>query len=68
MGTVDRVIRTLVVVVIAGLYFMGEITGTAAVILGIIAVALLVTALVGICPGYLPFHMTTRKTPAKQKR
>jgi len=61
MGTVDRVIRLLVVVVIGVLDYMGQLTGLAATILGIVAVAFLVTSIVGWCPGYLPFGISTRK-------
>jgi uncharacterized membrane protein YkgB len=61
MGATDRVVRLLVVVVIAVLYYMGQLTGLAATILGIVAVAFLITSIVGWCPGYLPFGISTRK-------
>jgi predicted PurR-regulated permease PerM len=61
MGQADRIIRLSVVAVIAALYFTGQITGTAAIILGIIAVAFLVTSLIGWCPSYVPFGISTRK-------
>ena len=62
MGTTDRVIRTLVAVAIAVLYFTGTIGGTLAIVLGIVAVVFLVTSLVGWCPSYLPFGLSTRKS------
>lgn len=61
IGTVDRVIRVSLVVLIAILYFTNVISGTWAVILGILAVVLLATSLVGFCPLYLPFGISTRK-------
>lgn len=61
MGVVDKVIRLVVVAIIAALYFTGQITGTAAIILGIIAVAFLVTSLIGWCPTYVPFGISTKK-------
>lgn len=61
MGTVDRVVRILIAVVIAVLYFTDQITGTAAIILGIIAVVFLLTSLMGSCPAYLPFGLSTKK-------
>jgi len=61
MGTADRLIRTLIAATIAVLYFTGKISGTVAILLGIIAVAFLVTSLVGWCPSYLPFGLSTRK-------
>jgi predicted PurR-regulated permease PerM len=62
MGTVDKIIRLSVVAIIAILYFTGQITGTAAIILGIIAAAFLVTSLIGWCPSYVPFGISTRKS------
>lgn len=64
MGTLDRVIRTLIAVAVLALYFAGKISGTLAVVLGIVAVAFLVTSLVGWCPSYVPFGLSTRKPPA----
>jgi uncharacterized membrane protein YkgB len=61
MGTIDRIIRLAVVVVIAAMYYFGLLTGLAATILGIVAVAFLITSIVGWCPGYLPFGISTRK-------
>lgn len=59
MGTADRVIRTLIAVVIAVLYFTGVLGGTLALILGVIAVIFLLTSLVSFCPAYLPFGIAT---------
>lgn len=61
MGTVDRVIRTLAALAIAALYFTGRISGVWAVVLGIVAVAFLLTSSVGWCPLYAPFGISTRK-------
>ena len=57
MGTADKIIRLIVV-----LYFTVQITGTAAIILGIIAAAFLVTSLIDGCPSYVPFGISTRKS------
>lgn len=62
MGTTDRAIRTLIALAIVVLYFTGKISGTVAIVLGIVAVAFLVTSFVGWCPSYLPFGLSTRKT------
>lgn len=61
MGTMDRTLRTVVAFVIAALYFGGQISGTLAIVLGIVAVAFLVTSLISWCPAYIPFGLTTRK-------
>jgi hypothetical protein len=62
MGTTDRSIRLVVVAIIAALYFTGQITGTVAVVLGVVAVVFVVTSLVGFCPAYVPFGISTRRT------
>ena len=59
MGTIDRAIRGLLAVVVAILYFTGQISGTAAIILGVIAVIFAVTSLVSFCPAYIPFGLST---------
>lgn len=63
MGTADRTIRILVAIGIAVLYFTGRIGGTLAVVLEVIAVAFVVTSLVGWCPAYLPFGLSTSRRP-----
>ena len=59
MGMADRVIRTLIAVVIGVLYFTGVLGGTLAMILGIVAVLFLLTSLVSFCPTYLLFGIST---------
>jgi Protein of unknown function (DUF2892) len=61
MGTADRVIRTLIAVAVGVLYFTGTISGTLAIVLGLVAIAFLVTSFIGWCPSYLPFGLSTRK-------
>ena len=62
MGTIDRSIRVALAAVVGVLYFTGQISGIAATVLGIIAVVFVATSLVGTCPAYLPFGLSTRKT------
>lgn len=61
MGAVDRIIRVLLAVVVAVLYFTNQISGTAAIVLGIIAIIFLLTSLAGFCPLYVPFKISTRR-------
>lgn len=60
MGTIDRAFRLIAVVAIAGAFLLGKLSGTAAIILGVAAVAFFVTSLIGTCPAYLPFGLSTR--------
>jgi Inner membrane protein YgaP-like, transmembrane domain len=61
VGFVDRIFRIVVAFVIALLYYTGQITDTAAVLLGILAVILLLTSFLSFCPIYLPFKLSTAK-------
>jgi len=61
MGVVDRVVRILLAVVVLILYLAGSIDGLLAAILGIIAVIFVVTSLIGFCPLYVPFKISTIK-------
>ena len=63
MGTTDKTIRIIVALVVAWLYFSGKIPGTLGIVLLIIAIVFVVTSLVSRCPAYLPFKISTRKTP-----
>ncbi|MFA6472751.1 MAG: DUF2892 domain-containing protein [Candidatus Latescibacterota bacterium] len=61
MGTTDRVIRIVLALAVIILYLMGLISGTVAIILGIIAAVFLLTSLIGFCPLYKPFNISTKK-------
>lgn len=61
MSVTDRVIRVILAVVIASLYFGHQITGTAAAILGVIAVIFLATSSVGVCLVYKVLGIYTMK-------
>ena len=61
MGTIDKAVRILAAVVIAILYFMGNITGTAAIILLVVAAIFILTSFMSFCPLYAPFGISTRK-------
>jgi hypothetical protein len=52
MGTADRVIRIVLAVVFAALYFTGIVTGTWALVLLVLGGIFLLTSLVGFCPLY----------------
>lgn len=61
MGNADRIIRTLLAIVFAVLYFTNTITGTVGIILLVLAIIFLLTSLVSFCPLYAPFGLATRK-------
>ena len=60
MGSVDRAVRTVLALIVAALYFTGQISGIAAIILGIFAVIFLLTSFIAFCPLYVPLKLSTR--------
>ncbi len=61
MGSADRIIRTIIAIVIAALYFTNVINGTLGIVLLIFAAVFLLTSFISFCPLYLPFGISTRK-------
>lgn len=61
MGTVDRIVRIVLAVVLAVLYFTGQVTGIAAIIIAILTIVLFATSALGFCPVYAPFGFSTKK-------
>lgn len=64
MGNADRVIRLIVAVIFAALYFSGVVTGTFGNILLGVGGVFVVTSLVSFCPLYTMFGINT--CPAKK--
>ena len=68
MGYADRIIRVVIAVTFAGLYFSGSIPGTLGVVLVALSVVFVATSLIGSCPLYFPFGISTlrKKLAGKQ--
>jgi len=64
MGTADRLVRIFLALVVGVLYFTNQISGTAAIILGLFAVIFLLTSFMAFCPLYVPFKFSTKKEAA----
>lgn len=70
IGSADKIIRILLAIVIAVLYFTRIISGTPGIILLILAIVLLLTSLINFCPiwsllGISTKHKKTEKTGEK---
>ena len=61
MGAIDRIIRIILAIVVAVLFFTDQITGVAAIILSILAIIFLITSTTGFCPLYIPLKISTKK-------
>jgi hypothetical protein len=62
MGVADRIVRLIIAAVIVVLGITGVISGTLLIILGIVAAAFVITSILGVCPIYLLFRMSTRRS------
>lgn len=67
MGLTDRLIRILITVAVAILYFTDQINSTTALILGLFACIFVVTSFIGFCPLYVPLKLSTKKSLRTQR-
>lgn len=56
VGSIDRVLRIILGLVLLGLYFFGPQTTW-----GLLGIVLIFTALISWCPVYVPFKISTLK-------
>ena len=61
LSNLDRIIRVVLAVIFAYLYFGGIVTGALGVVLVVLAAVFLLTAIVAFCPLYAPFKISTYK-------
>ena len=61
LGTIDKVIRILVAVVFAVLYFTHVVSGTLGIVLLVLAGVFILTSLLSICPLYMILGLNTNK-------
>lgn len=66
MSSADAIIRIVVAIAIAALYFTKVISGTLAIILIVLGVVFLLTSVVRFCPLYSLFGIST--CPTKESK
>ena len=59
MGNTDRILRVIVAIIFAVLYFTGTVTGTVGIILLVLGAVFVLTSLVSYCPLYTPLGIST---------
>jgi len=59
MGNLDRLLRVIVVVGIALAWYTGHLSGTLALVLGVVAVVFLLTSVISFCPLYRVLGIST---------
>lgn len=66
MGGTDRILRLVIAVTLAGLYLSGVVEGVWGIVAVAIAGIMALTSLVGSCPLYLPFGLSTLRTKKEE--
>ncbi len=61
MGNLDRGLRLVAAAVVIALYLLNIISGTVAIVLLVFAGIFILTSVVGVCPLYLPFGISTKR-------
>ncbi len=61
MGSLDKIVRIIVALVLVVLYFTNVVTGMLGIVLLVVAGIFVVTSLISFCPLYLPFGINTCK-------
>ena len=61
MSNIDRIVRTVIALIFAYLYFAGIVTGAFGIVLLVVAVVFLATAIFAICPIYSVLKLSTYK-------
>jgi len=61
MGTIDKVVRIIVALIIVLLYVSHKIEGTTAIVLLVLSGIFILTSFISFCPLYYPFGISTKK-------
>ena len=62
MSDTDRIIRVVLAVLFAYLYFGGIVSGTWGIVLLVLAWVFVLTSILAFCPIYVPFKISTYKS------
>ncbi len=62
VGKTDKIVRVVLAIILLGVIFFAGLGTTINIILGVVTLVLVATSLVGTCPAYLPFKVSTCKT------
>lgn len=65
ISNADKLVRLVIVLIIAILYFTNTISGTWTIILGVVALAMLVTSFLNFCPIWAAIGINTFKKKDK---
>ncbi len=66
LGTIDRIARVAIAIVLGILLFAGTLSGTVGTILGIVSIILLLTGAISFCPLYAMLKISTAKQESQK--
>ena len=66
MGSADRIIRLLLAVLFAALYFTNTVTGVTGIVLLVLGAVFVLTSIVSFCPLYVIFGINTCKAKSNK--
>jgi hypothetical protein len=61
IGTIDKVVRIIVALIIILLFVSNKIEGTTAIVLLVLSGIFILTSFISFCPLYYPFGISTKK-------
>ena len=61
MGSIDKIVRIVLALVVVILYFTNVVSGVLGIVLLVVAGIFVLTSLFSFCPLYLPFGISTCK-------
>ncbi len=61
VSNMDRIIRVIIAIIFASLYFTGKVSGTFGIILLVVGIVFLLTSIISFCPLYAMFGLSTKK-------
>jgi hypothetical protein len=61
MGSIDKIVRIVLALVVVILYFTNVVSGTLGIVLLVVAGIFVLNSLISFCPLYLPFGISTCK-------
>ncbi len=65
MGSVDRILRTVLAAAFAALILTKTVSGTLTIVLGVLGGIFIITSIIGFCPLYVLLGISTKKKAPK---
>ena len=67
MGSIDKLVRLFIAIVLLVLFYKEVLTGPIGIVALVLALVFALTSLISFCPLYLPFGINTTKKAPKEE-